>query len=223
MNLLFDNDLNPHGSAKIAMSGVALDKAKQVLILIHGRGATAQSMFALGELVAKEETTLLAPQADDSTWYPYSFLADEEMNEPYLSSAINLLDDIVKRLLKQGFKENQISLLGFSQGACLSLEFAARTGYAFNYVAGLSGGLIGETLKTERYQVDLSKQRIFLGCSDIDAHIPVERVHETAKIFEERGAKVDKRIYEGMGHHVNEDEIEGIKKASGVGSLESGD
>lgn len=212
MNPLFENDFNPHGSARIAMSGAALDKAKQVLILIHGRGATAQSMFALGELFAKEYTSLLAPQADDSTWYPYSFMAEEEMNQPYLSSAISLLDDIVKRLLNQGFKENQLSLIGFSQGACLSLEFVARTGYAFNYVAGLSGGLIGETLKKERYLADLSNQRIFLGCSDVDEHIPVERVHETALVFEERGAKVDKRIYEGMGHHVNNDEIQAILK-----------
>ncbi|TNE74176.1 phospholipase [bacterium] len=208
---MFDNQTDPHGNASIAASGAVLDSASQVILLVHGRGATAQSMFSLGQLFADINTTLIAPQASGNTWYPYSFMADESMNQPFLDSAINVLDNIVKRLKSQGFSENQIILVGFSQGACLSLEFAARSGYAFKLVAGLSGGLIGEQLQTSRYQQNLSTQNIFLGCSDVDFHIPVERVHETEKVFIERGAHVKKVIYPNMGHHVNDDEIEIIK------------
>ncbi len=213
---MFDNDSHPHGNARVAVAGAPLERAKTILILIHGRGATAQSMFSLGELFADAQTTLIAPQASGNTWYPYSFMAEEQMNQPYLDSALKLLDDIVKRLKDQGFHESQVILVGFSQGACLSLEFAARSAYAFKLVAGLSGGLIGEQLNLERYASDLSHQSIFLGCSDVDFHIPVERVHETASIFEERGAKVDKRIYPQMGHLVNDDEVSAIQKLLGI-------
>jgi phospholipase/carboxylesterase len=209
---MFDSSNSPHLNARIAMSGAALEHAEQVIILIHGRGATAQSMFSLGQLFATEKTTLLAPQAADNTWYPYSFLAEESLNQPYLNSALELVNSIVERLINQGFSESQLILVGFSQGACLSLEFAARSGYAFKLVAGLSGGLIGEILNEYRYSEDLSNQTIFLGCSDVDFHIPVERVHESSALFEERGAKVIKNIYPNMGHHVNDDEITQIKQ-----------
>lgn len=213
---MFDNDSNPHGNVRVAVQGAPLDRAKKVIILIHGRGATAQSMFSLGELFADTNTTLIAPQASGNTWFPYSFMANELLNQPYLDSALNMLYDIVKRLMNQGFGESQMILIGFSQGACLSLEFAARSAYALKLVAGLSGGLIGEQLNLERYASDLSHQTIFLGCSDVDFHIPVERVHETASIFEERGAKVDKRIYAQMGHVVNDDEVTAIQKLLGA-------
>lgn len=209
---MFNNDTNPHGNVRVAVQGAPLNRAKKVIILMHGRGATAQSMFSLGELFADTNTTLIAPQASDNTWFPYSFMANELLNQPYLDSALNMLDDIVKRLMNQGFGESQLILIGFSQGACLSLEFAARSAYALKLVAGLSGGLIGEQLNIERYASDLSHQTIFLGCSDVDFHILVERVHETASIFEERGAKVDKRIYAQMGHVVNDDEVTAIQK-----------
>jgi predicted esterase len=212
---MFENNSHPHANARVAVAGSSLEKAKSVIILVHGRGATAQSMFSLGELFADEFTTLLAPQAQANTWYPYSFMAEESMNQPYLDSALTLLDDTVQRLKNQGFEESDLVLVGFSQGACLSLEFAARSGYAFKLVAGLSGGLIGEELQLERYASDLSHQTIYLGCSDVDFHIPVERVHETASIFEERGAKVDKRIYPNMGHHVNDDEVNAIQQILG--------
>lgn len=212
MTTFFPQDSHPHGSARVAAAGAPIEQADSVILLIHGRGATAQSMFSLGELFATKSTTLIAPQAIDNTWYPYSFMAEEEMNQPFLDSAIRLLDDSVQRLIKQGFTESQISLIGFSQGACLSLEFAARSGYGFKLVGALSGGLIGEALKTERYKSDLSKQTVFLGCSDVDFHIPVDRVHESAKEFESRGANVVKKIYPGMGHHVNNDEVEELIK-----------
>jgi len=209
---MFSNDLHPHGNAQIAMSGAALENADQVIILVHGRGATAQSMFSLGQLFATEKTAFLAPQASENTWYPYSFMADEQLNQPYLDSALTLLNHIVERLIKQGFDASQISLIGFSQGACLSLEFAARNAYSFKLVAGLSGGLNGESLTSSRYASDLSNQQVFLGCSDIDFHIPVKRVYETARLFEDRGAKVIKHIYPNMGHHVNDHEVDEIQK-----------
>lgn len=209
---MFTNELHPHQNARIAMAGAKLEEAKQIVLLIHGRGATAQSMFSLGELFATNQTTLMAPQAFENTWYPYSFMADEELNQPYLDSAIELLDALVQRLIAKGFKAEQISLIGFSQGACLSLEFAARKGYAFQLIAGLSGGLIGEYLKKERYTKSLEGITFFLGCSDIDFHIPVERVHETESVIKNLGAVVEKRIYPGMGHHVNNDEVEWIQQ-----------
>lgn len=209
---MFENDLNPHQNSRIAVSGVAIEKATKVILLVHGRGATAQSMFSLGELFANDTTLLLAPQAAGNTWYPYSFMADENMNQPYLNSAIQLLDETVKRLIDQGFKESEISLIGFSQGACLSLEFVARKGYQFNCVAALSGGLIGEELNISRYQTDFNKQNIFIGCGDQDFHIPVDRVNESARIFEERNATIIKKVYPGMGHHVNDDEVQILKE-----------
>lgn len=206
---MFTNSSNPHENAPIALDGATFDKANKAILLIHGRGATAQSMFALGREFADEQTVLVAPQANGNTWYPYSFMAEETMNQPYLDSALELLNSTIEKIEEQGIPADKIAIVGFSQGACLSLEFVARSPKSFKAVCGLSGGLIGEALKLDRYQSDL-KTPVFLGCSDVDFHIPVERVHETADVFESRGATVDKRIYPNMGHHVNDDEVQAV-------------
>ncbi len=199
--------------AKITQAGASLDHARAVVVLVHGRGADAASMLEFaeslaGDLPGSQDLAFLAPQAPNYTWYPYSFLAPINQNEPYLSASLQILAELLAGLQRQGIREGQIMLVGFSQGACLSLEFAARNPRAYGGIAGFSGGLIGPPGTPRNYQGSLAGVPVFLGCSDTDPHIPKERVWETAQVLEQMGAEVTTRIYPGMGHIVNEDEIE---------------
>ncbi len=187
-------------------------RAKAGIILIHGRSAAAQSMLMLADEFKREDIHYLAPQAHKHTWYPYSFLAETEKNEPGLSSGLQLIHDLTQKLVGEGLAKEKIILLGFSQGACLILEFAARHPQKLGGVAGLSGGLIGADVDENNYEGSLEGTPIFLGCSDSDPHIPVERVHQTAEILEQLGGEVEKKIYPDMPHTVNEDEIEQVKE-----------
>lgn len=208
-------DSNSHENAQVVAFGQPLDKAKRVMITIHGRGATAQSMKALCDELDLDDTAFLAPQANAYTWYPYSFMSPTDQNQPYLNSALSLLADLEKRVKKQGFSSEQICWMGFSQGACLVSEYTSRNAKRYRGIFVLSGGVIGEYVDASNYKGDFNDTPVFIGCSDVDAHIPVERVHETESVFEKGGADVDKRIYEGMGHHVNEDEIKAMKEMLG--------
>lgn len=181
------------------------------MIMIHGRGASAHDILSLAYEIALPDIAYIAPQAKGNTWYPYSFLSPINQNEPGLSFGLSVIDSIVEMLLDKGFSSEQIYLLGFSQGACLSLEYAARHPRKYGGVFGLSGGLIGEALDQNSYSGNLYGAEVFLGCSDIDLHIPLERVNETEMIYTELNAKVTKRIYKGMPHTVNEDEIDFVK------------
>jgi predicted esterase len=201
----------PHSIEATLVAGAPLESAKAALILVHGRGATAESMLPLAEAFGRDDIAYVAPQAEASTWYPYTFLAPLQANEPWLSSALDLLTGLIGRLGEKGFGAESIGLLGFSQGACLSTEFVARNTRRYGLVAGLSGGLIGPPGLIRDYRGSLAGTPIFLGCSDIDAHIPLERVEETAEVLSGLGAAVDKRIYPGMGHTVNEDEIAAVR------------
>jgi predicted esterase len=201
------NILEPHNIQPVIYSGAKLGEAKSAMIMIHGRGADAQDILSLSDEFNVEGVAYIAPQANNYTWYPYSFLSPVEMNEPGRSSGLSVIDSIVKQLNEYGFTSENIFLLGFSQGACLSLEYAARFPKKITAVFGLSGGLIGEQSELINYNGDLSGTEIFLGCSDIDPHIPLQRVNETEKIFRSLKAKVEKRIYAGMGHTINNDEI----------------
>jgi len=211
MNSPFTNS-DPHKRAKVIAFGQPLDKAARVIITIHGRGATAQSMKALCDELELNDTAFLAPQANDFAWYPYSFMAPVEQNQPYLNSALSLLEDLEKRVNEQGFSYEQICWMGFSQGACLISEYSSRNAKRYGGIFVLSGGVIGETIDSSNYSGDFNQTPVFIGCSDVDAHIPVERVHETGTVLQNLGANVDKRIYPGMGHHVNEDEIVAMKE-----------
>lgn len=191
--------------------GALLDDAKAVMIMIHGRGASAQDILSLAYEIDLPGIAYIAPQAEKNTWYPYRFLSPVEMNEPGLSSGLAVIDSIFITLLQKGFSSEQIYLLGFSQGACLSIEYAARNPKAYGGIFGLSGGLIGETLNQNNYLGNLEGTDVFLGCSDIDSHIPLHRVNETEIIFKSLGANVTKRIYKQMAHIVNEDEIAFVK------------
>lgn len=203
--------LGPHRIDSVITAGARLEKAKAALILVHGRGATAESMLPLAKLLGRSDIACLAPEATGNTWYPYSFLSPIEANEPHLSSALSVLAALVAKLGEEGFPPERVAFLGFSQGACLSTEFAARNARKYGCVIGLSGGLIGPPGTPRDYAGSLNGTPVFLGCSDIDPHIPVERVKETGTVLSKLGAAVDMRIYPGMGHTVNDDEIAAAK------------
>ena len=182
------------------------------MVLIHGRGASGEDLLGLASELRLDDILYLAPQAAGNTWYPYSFLSPIESNEPGLTSGLNKISSIVDALTDEGVPPEHIGLMGFSQGACLSLEFAARHARRYAAVVGLSGGLIGPPGTPRNYTGSFAGTPVFLGCSDIDAHIPEARVHETTAVLREMGASVDERIYPGMGHTVNEDEILAVRK-----------
>lgn len=190
--------------------GPALAEARLVVILVHGRGGSATDMLGLADEFRATDVAYLAPQAAGQTWYPYSFMSPIHRNEPGISSGLGVLVGLVEAAGKQGAPPDRVVMLGFSQGACLTLEFAARHARRYGGVIGLSGGLIGPPGTPRDYWGSFDGTPVFLGCSDIDPHIPVERVRESAEVFRGLGATVDERIYPGMEHTVNRDEIEAI-------------
>jgi predicted esterase len=201
---------DPHKGQPVLRHGPPVDRARIALILLHGRGASAEDILGLTREFQWEDVACLAPQAAGRTWYPYSFLAPIPQNEPHLSDALGVVGRLVADLQGQGLTTDRIALLGFSQGACLALEFAARNAATYAAVVGLSGGLIGPAGTSRNYPGALSGTPVFLGCSDIDAHIPIARVRESAEVFRRMGAPVDERIYPGMGHTINQDELEAV-------------
>lgn len=203
----------PHQNQPVAVTGADLNEAKRAMIMIHGRGASAQSILGLSKEFEKtSDFIFLAPQASGHTWYPYSFLAPTENNQPGIDSGLQAISDILQKLNEQGITNEHIFLLGFSQGACLASEFVARNPSKYAGLIALSGGLIGESVTLSEYTGDLKSTPIFMGCSDVDAHIPVDRLDETEKVFLKLNAVVQKNIYPGMGHLVNEDEISNINR-----------
>jgi phospholipase/carboxylesterase len=190
--------------------GKPLREARYAMVLAHGRGADARDILTLALELRVDNFALLAPQATLNTWYPFSFMAPVERNEPSLSSALQLLDAIVEEVLKAGVSTERIYLLGFSQGACLTAEYAARHAQRWGGIFLLSGGLIGDRIHPGNYQGDFDATPVFLGCSDVDPHIPLSRVEETAIILANMGAEVTKRIYPNAPHAVLDDEIRTI-------------
>jgi predicted esterase len=203
----------PHQTQKVVQAGAALENAKAAMIMIHGRGASAESIVGLAnEFDHKGEITFLAPQASGSTWYPYSFMAPTENNQPGINSGLQAIFDIISLIEKAGLKKEQIYILGFSQGACLASEFVARHPDTYGGLIALSGGLIGDTVSVDNFEGSLNETPVFMGCSDIDPHIPKERVNDTAEILSSLGAQVTKKLYQGMAHTVNEDELDHINQ-----------
>ena len=193
---------------EIVWAGKKLKDAKRALILLHGRGASPEDILQLTNYLNVEEYAILAPQATNHTWYPYSFLVPESQNEPWLSSAIDLLSEIVADISAAGIPNNEIYFAGFSQGACLSLEFVTRNASRWGGVAAFSGGLIGEKVNREKYNGDFYNTPIFIGTSNPDPHIPVARVQETTALLKSMNASVTEKIYPNMGHTISEDEID---------------
>jgi phospholipase/carboxylesterase len=195
-------------SKNIITAGVVLQEAKKALIMVHGRGGSAEVILSLADNLGAKDFALLAPQANNKSWYPYSFMAPESQNEPWLSSALALLKETVNEALLQGITEENIYFAGFSQGACLTLEFVARNAKKYGGVAAFTGGLIGDRIHAEKYKGDFNKTPVFIGTSDPDPHVPVERVYATTKILKSMNASVTEKVYENMGHTIIMDEIE---------------
>jgi predicted esterase len=202
---------DPHAGQPVLTMGPAAGEARLALICVHGRGAGAEDILGLAAELQLPDVLCLAPQAAGHTWYPYSFLSPIPQNEPGITSGLGVIAGLIAALESDGVPPDRIALLGFSQGACLSLEFAARHARRYAGVFGLSGGVIGPPGTPRDYAGSCDGTPVLLGCSDIDSHIPVERVHETADVFRRLGANVDERIYPRMGHTVNQDELGAIR------------
>jgi predicted esterase len=203
--------LDPHARQPVLTAGPPLERTDAALVLVHGRGASAQSILSLYEELHMARLTALAPQAAGQTWYPNSFLAPLEANQPHLDSALGRLGSIITDLLARGIPSQRVALLGFSQGACLTLEFIARHPRRYGAVMGLTGGLIGPPGTPRHYPGSLDVTPVFLGSSDPDPHVPFERVRETETVLARMGAEVELRRYPGMPHTINEDELDACR------------
>jgi len=192
----------------IITAGRKLEEADKALILVHGRGGSANDILFLADELAVEGFALLAPQATGNTWYPYSFMAPASQNEPYLSSALDILKGLVADINEAGIANEHIYFLGFSQGACLTLEFIARNAARYGGIVAFTGGLIGEKIHRENYKGDFGGTPVFIGTSDPDPHVPVQRVYATSNILKEMNASVTEKVYPLMGHTISQDEIE---------------
>lgn len=195
---------------RILTKGKDLNKAKKAIILLHGRGATAQDIIGLADEFCDDTFYIAAPQAKNQTWYPYGFMYPVDANEPWLSSAV----DTVKRLLDETAKvisTENIYLMGFSQGACLTLEVASRFANKYAGIVAFTGGLIGEELISELYQGDFEGTKVFIGNSDQDPHVPVQRSEDSAEIMRKLGAEITLKIYSNMPHTIIADEIDTVR------------
>jgi phospholipase/carboxylesterase len=199
-----------HGQ-RIVEAGDDLRSARAAMVLLHGRGATAEDIMTVASEVQQPGWAYLAPQAADNTWYPNPFTAPLEKNEPFLSAALDTVTRLVERA-ETTIPAQRIFLLGFSQGACLALEWAARHARRYGAVAGLSGGLIGPDDTPRDYPGAFDGTPVFLGCSDIDPHIPMPRVVEAGEVLKSMGAEVVVRFYPGMGHLVSLEELATIRE-----------
>ncbi|HUG12844.1 MAG TPA: dienelactone hydrolase family protein [Opitutaceae bacterium] len=202
-----------HEGLPILRGGADFDNASAAIVLVHGRGGSAEDMMGLGEelIAGAAGVALLAPQAAGGTWYPQRFLAPLEQNEPHLSSALGVVGAAIESLAARSIPRERVLLVGFSQGACLALEFAARNPARFGGVVGLSGALIGPAGIERELGGSLQGVPVFLGCGDLDSHIPVAGVRESAAVFRKLGADVTECIYPRMPHTVNEDEIATVR------------
>lgn len=209
-------------TTEIIGAGAPIGAARAAMVMVHGRGATARSILELAGAFDTRDVAYIAPQAQSGSWYPYSFLSPISRNEPYLTNALQTLSGVVEDLEREGMPSERIVLLGFSQGACLALEFAARNARRFGGVIALSGGLIGPEGTPRNYPGSLAGTPVFLGCSDVDSHIPLARVHESTDVLRKLGGDVTEKIYPGMGHTIVQDEVDHVKKIlSGIATPQS--
>lgn len=201
---------NIHQGQALSSRGASLADAKAAMIMIHGRGGGVNAILPVSNHFKFDDVAYLAPSANDLSWYPDRFLAPRQNNEPYLSSALETLTNLLKDVEEAGIPPEKTIILGFSQGACLATELAARNPKRYGGIVALSGVLIGADDELTGYEGSLNGTPVFLGCSNVDFHIPLERVHKTRDIMTGLGAVVDERIYEDMGHSINMDEISAV-------------
>jgi phospholipase/carboxylesterase len=208
--------MHPHELEPLLSAGRPLGSGRAAMIMVHGRNAGPENILELASLIPHPEYSYLAPSAAGGTWYPLSFMAEIARNEPGLSSGLAVIHELVGSIEARGVPRRRIILLGFSQGACLSSEYAVRNASRLGGVVALSGGLIGPPGTVWNYPGSFEGTPVFLGCSDVDSHIPKARVDESAAVFSAMGALVTERIYPGMGHQVNEDELELVREMMGA-------
>jgi len=202
---------DPHQGQPVRMAGEPISQAKAAILMVHGRGARAEDILTLTDQLAQPGFAFIAPQAAENTWYPNRFLAPLSSNEPWLSSALGILGGVLTQIANAGIPPERTILLGFSQGACLTLEFAARNARRYGGVVGLSGGLIGPDDVQRNYTGSLDGTPVFLGCSDVDFHVPKDRVQHAADVLQRMGGDLTKRLYPNMEHTVNQDEIDFVR------------
>jgi predicted esterase len=200
-------DQDPHANQAVVTIGPGVEASRAVMIMLHGRNAEPRSILELVPTIRHPGFTFLAPAASGRTWYPKSFLSETAQNEPGLSSGLRSIDRLVREVVDLGVPRRRIILLGFSQGGCLTAEYAVRHAVRYGGVVVLSGGLIGPPGTSWNRPGAFENTPIFLGCSDTDPHVPRERVDESAEVFRGMGAAVTERIYPAMGHQVNDDEL----------------
>lgn len=199
---------DPHRNRPLVIAGAPLEEADGAVLLLHGRGATAEGILPLGEEIAPSGFALLAPQAAGGTWYPLSFLAPLEENEPWLSSALALLRGVLGRIEGAGIPAHRVVVAGFSQGACLATELVARNPRCYCALLAFTGGLLGPPGSELAHQGDLDGTPVFLGAGDPDPHVPWNRVEETAAVLTRMGGRVTLRRYPGLGHTIGREELE---------------
>ena len=203
---------SPHQNQPVLAAGDKLEEAQAAMLMVHGRGASAQDILSLSTELDQPGIAYLAPQAAAGTWYPYRFLEPVEVNEPWLSSALRQLEQVLDIIKNAGIPADRTILLGFSQGACLAVEFAARNAQRYGGIVALSGGLIGPQVNASQYAGNLEGTPVFLGCSDVDPHIPQQRVKETAQALQTLGGDVTMKFYKNMGHTVNQNELDHVRE-----------
>ena len=202
----------PHQGQPIRIAGEPISRARAAMLMLHGRGASAEDILSVANEFDQSGFAYLAPQAAGNTWYPNRFLVPLAENEPWLSSALAFVADVLAEIINAGIPREKIMLLGFSQGACLTLEFAARNAQRYGGVVGLSGALIGPQGTPRDYAGSLAGTPIFLGCSDVDFHVPKEYVQQTAEVMKDLGGEVTLRLYPNMGHTINQEEIDFVRR-----------
>ena len=198
-------------SYKIVEQGLPLNKASKALILLHGRGGTAMDILGLAQDFCDQTFYIAAPQATNNSWYPYSFMAEEKTNEPWLSSALKFVERLIDET-SHHIPRSQIYIMGFSQGACMALEVTTRHAAHYGGVIAFTGGLIGSILNEEKYHGNFEGTKVFIGNSDRDPHVPLIRSEQTKDIMKKLGADVTLKVYQGMGHTINDDEINWVKE-----------
>lgn len=201
----------PHQGQPIRMAGEPVSRARAAMLMVHGRGATAEDILSLANEFDQPGFAYLAPQAAENTWYPNRFLVPLDQNEPWLSSALAFVGSVLAEITNAGIPPERVMLLGFSQGACLTLEFAARNARRYGGMVGLSGALIGPDDTPRDYAGSLAGTPIFLGCSDTDFHVPKERVDQTAVVLSRLDGTVTERLYPNMDHTINQDEVDFVR------------